>query len=130
MDNAADPPSRLRWHFVSADPVSVGPLGEGQSEPAVIRSRLTPDVAAVFDAEWEFTLEAAKRTQDLTAIRDLLGKWRHFAEREQLDPGHYFRLLADAARIHAAGRASPGSPSSDEVRALLRERLRDTRDVD
>jgi hypothetical protein len=37
-----------------------------------IRARLTPDVAAVFDAEWEFVLEEAEQSKNLVDVRELL----------------------------------------------------------
>lgn len=93
------------------------------ADPQAIRARLTPDVAAVFDREWEFVLEEAKLSKDLSGVRDLLGKWRLFAHQESIEPGSYFRVLATAARIQASGRPEPGSASADEMRALIRRRL-------
>jgi hypothetical protein len=84
---------------------------------------LTPDVAAVFDAEWEFVLEAAKQSKDLAGVRDLLATWRHFAYRELREPGAYFRVLAAAADAQRTGRAPAGSVSAAEVRARIEARL-------
>jgi hypothetical protein len=33
-------------------------------DPQAIRACLTPDVAAAFDAEWEFVLDEAKQAKD------------------------------------------------------------------
>ena len=100
-------------------PVPVTP----PAEPAAIRACLTPDLVAVFDREWEFVLEQAKRSHDLGGIHELLGAWRFHAHAEQLEPGSYFRTLAVAARIQATGSAAPSAASADEVRALIRARL-------
>ena len=93
-----------------------------EADPVAIRACLTPDVAAVFDAEWEFVLEAAKQSKDLAGVRDLLAKWRHFAYRELREPGAYFRVLA-AAEAQRTGRAPAGSVSGAEMRARIEARL-------
>lgn len=77
----------------------------------------------MFDQEWEFVLEEAKLSKDLSGVRELLGKWRMLAHQESIEPGSYFRVLATAARIQASGRPEPGSVSADEIRALIRRRL-------
>lgn len=110
---------------MSADPVSSHGLGTGSSQPAVIRSQLTPDLAAIFDAEWENVLDAAKRTQDLQAIHNLLAKWRHFAAAEVAEPGWYFRVLDQAERILAAGSAEAAGIQTYDARAVIEERLRE-----
>jgi hypothetical protein len=84
---------------------------------------LTPDVAAVFDAEWEFVLEAAKQSKDLAGVRDLLATWRHFAYQELREPGAYFRVLAAAADAQRTGRPPAGSVSAAEIRARIEARL-------
>jgi hypothetical protein len=83
---------------------------------------LTPQVAAVFDDEWEDVLEAAKQSKNLAGVHELLGKWRFIAHAELTDPGSYFQVQATAARAQASGRAVPGSVSAEEVRALIRAR--------
>ncbi len=93
------------------------------ADPVAIRACLTPDVAAVFDAEWEFVLEQAKRSKDLAGVRDLLQHWRHFAYQELREPGVYFRVLATAARVQATRRAPAGSVSAEEMRARIGARL-------
>lgn len=93
------------------------------ADPVAIWACLTPEVAAVFDGEWEFVLEAAKQSKDLAGVHELLHKWRFFARAELTDPGSYFRVLATVAAIQATGRAAPGSVSAEEVRALIRARL-------
>ncbi len=92
-------------------------------DPQAIRACLTPDVAAVFDAEWEIVLDKAKISKNLTPVHELLGKWRHVAYAELKDPGSYFRLLATAARTLATGQAPAGSISGDDMKALIRQRL-------
>ncbi len=104
---------------MSADPVSSQPLGGELSRPAAIRSQLSPDLAAIFDAEWEFVLEAAKRTQDLQAIHDLLAKWRHFAAAEVAEPGWYFGVQDQAERILAAGSAEAAGFKTYDGRAVI-----------
>lgn len=113
---------------MSADPVSSQPLRGGLPQPAAIRSQLPLDLAAIFDSEWEIVLEAAKRTQDLQAIHDLLLKWRHCAAAEAKEPGWYFRLQEQADRILAAGSAEAAGIKTYDAWAVLEERLR--RDAD
>lgn len=96
----------------------------GSSEPAAIRTQLTPDLAAVFDAEWEIVLESAQRTQDLQAIHDLLGKWRHIAAAEVAEPDQYCRGQHLAERILAAGSAEAAGIATYDARTVLEERLR------
>jgi hypothetical protein len=110
---------------MTSEPV-VDPPTAPPAEPAAIRACLRADVAAAFDREWELTLEAAKRSQDLGAIHELLAKWRHLAYGELLEPGRYFADLATAERI-IAGAAAERSWTADEARALLARRLRDER---
>ena len=110
---------------MSADPVSSPPAGGDLPQPAAIRSQLPPELAAIFDSEWEIVLEAAKRTQDLQAIHDLLQHWRHFAAAEAAEPGWYFRVQATAERILAAGSAEAAGIETYDARAVLEERLRE-----
>jgi hypothetical protein len=109
---------------MSADPVPSQPVAGGLAQPAAIRSQLPPDLAAIFDREWEIVLEVAKRTQDLQSIYDLLLKWRHFAAAEAKEPGWYFRVQEHAARILAGGAPDPDCISGEEVRAMIAARLR------
>lgn len=106
-----------------SDPPAPGTVRPPDADPVAIRACLTPYVAAEFDREWEYVLEQAKHSKDLTGVQDLLRKWRHFAYAELRDPGSYFGVLAKAARIQATGRPEPGSVSADEIRALIRARL-------
>jgi hypothetical protein len=80
-------------------------------------------VAAVFDAEWEGVLEAAKHSKDLAGVRDLLAHWRHHAYQELQEPGSYFRVLAIAAQAEVTRRAPVGSVPADEVRTRIDARL-------
>lgn len=93
------------------------------ADPVAIRACLTPDVAAVFDAEWEHVLDAAKQSKDLAGVRELLQHWRHFAYQELREPGAYFRVLATAARVQATRQAPAGSVSGEEMRARIDARL-------
>lgn len=111
---------------MSADPVSSPPTGGGLPQPAAIRSQLSPDLAAIFDREWEIVLDRAKGTQDLQGVKDLLLKWRHTVAAEAAEPGWYFRLQEDAARILERGTPDPDFISGDDVRALIAARLRDS----
>lgn len=104
----------------SRQPTAVRPP---DADPVAIRACLTPDVAAVFDAEWEHVLEAAKRSKDLAGVRELLAHWRHFAFQELREPGSYFRVLAAAARVQATRQAPPGSVPGAEMRARVQARL-------
>ena len=110
---------------MGAEPVASQPVGGATAQPAAIRSQLSPDLAAIFDAEWEIVLEAAKRTQDLQSIHDLLLKWRHTVAAEAAEPGWYFRVQEHAARILANGAPDPDSIGADEARALIAARLRE-----
>ena len=110
---------------MSAEPVSSTPPGGGQTQPAAIRGQLSPELAAIFDSEWEIVLERAKHSQDLQAIHDLLLKWRHTAAAEANEPGWYFRLQEQAERILATGVPDPGSISGEEALAMIAARLRD-----
>lgn len=109
---------------MSAEPVS-SPPASGPAQPAAIRSQLSPELAAIFDSEWEIVLERAKQSQDLQAIHDLLHKWRHTAAAEAKEPGWYFRLQEQAERILARGAPDPGSISGEEALAMIAARLRD-----
>ncbi|MDN5751150.1 MAG: DUF6247 family protein [Pseudonocardia sp.] len=93
------------------------------ADPVAIRACLPAAVAAVFDAEWEYVLEAAKRSKDLAGVRDLLQNWRHHAYQELREPGAYFRVLAAAARAQATRRAPQGSVDAAEMRARIDARL-------
>ena len=115
--------------FPAPRPAETGPpdpaasLRAPEADPVAIRACLTPDVAAVFDAEWEFVLEAAKQSKDLAGVRELLAKWRVFAQQELREPGAYFRVLAAAADAQRTGRAPSGSVSGAEMRARIEARL-------
>ncbi len=104
-------------------PEPAAAAGAPEADPVAIRACLTPDVTAVFDAEWEFVLEAAKHSKDLAGVRDLLAKWRVFAYQELREPGAYFRVLAAAADTQRTGRAPRGSVSGAEMRARIEARL-------
>ncbi len=109
---------------MSAEPVS-SPLPEGvPAETAAIRGQLGPELATIFDREWEIVLEAAKLSHDLAGINDLLIKWRHVVAAESREPGWYFRLQEDAAGILERGTPDPDAVSGDEVRAMIAARLR------
>lgn len=58
------------------DPVALA------ADPAAIRACLTPEIATVFDHEWEYVLEAAKQSKDLAGVHELLHKWQLFAHAE------------------------------------------------
>jgi hypothetical protein len=113
---------------MSAEPVSSPPPSGPPVDPAAIRGQLSPELAAIFDAEWEAVLEGAKATRDLQAIHDLLNHWRHFAAAEAAEPGWYFRVQDQAARILAAGSAEAAGFKTYDAWAVLEERLR--RDAD
>ena len=93
------------------------------ADPRAIRVCLTPALVAEFDREWDLVLDEAKRTHDLTGVQDLIGKWRHIAYGELVDPGRYYRMMATVARTLATGQAPEGSISGEEMKALLRKRL-------
>ena len=111
----------------SPAPYPAGPESAGvhppAADPVAIRACLTPDIAAVFDAEWEHVLEQAKQSKDLAGVRELLAHWRHFAYQELREPGAYFRVLATAAHTQATRQAPPGSVSGEDMRARIEARL-------
>ncbi len=113
----------------AAQPVQHRPVAPA-ADPVAIRACLSPELVAVFDREWEIVLDRAKASKDLGGVQDLLQKWRHFAYAELADPGSYFRVLAQAARIQATGRPAAGSMSGDEVRALIAARLAEAAPTD
>ncbi len=91
-------------------------------EPIAIRSCLTPDLVAEFDAEWEAVLDAAKHSKELAGVQSLLSKWRHIAFAELKDPGSHQRLLAKAEQIIRTG-ANPDAVPVEHLRVLIAERL-------
>lgn len=84
-----------------------------EADPVAIRACLTPEVAAVFDREWEYVLEQAKASKDLVGVRSLLEKWRFFAYGELVEPGQYFRILQKAAQLQAGIRPEGSIPWAD-----------------
>jgi hypothetical protein len=93
------------------------------ADPAAIRACLPPEVAAAFDAGWEFELEEAKQAKDLAGIQSLLQKWRFIADSEVKAPGTYTRLESKAEEILRTG-VNPGAVPWEEMQALIAERLR------
>ena len=91
------------------------------ADAAAIRACLPPDTTAVFDAEWEYVLEEAKQSKDLTAVHDLLHKWRFFAFEESRTPGWYAALQAKAERILHTG-VNPGAVPYEDMQELLARR--------
>jgi hypothetical protein len=110
-------------HPAASASASASAVRAPEADPVAIRACLTPDVMAVFDAEWEFVLDGAKQSKDLRGVRELLAKWRAFAYQELREPGAYFRLLATAAEVQRTGRAPAGSVSVEEMRARIDTRL-------
>jgi hypothetical protein len=92
------------------------------AEPRAIRACLSAALLAQFDAEWDVTLDEAKRDKDLTGIHSLLNKWRHVAHAELRDPGAHDRMLAKAEQLARTGE-NPGGVSVADVRALIDRRL-------
>lgn len=93
------------------------------ADPVAIRASLSPRLAAVFDAEWEFVLDKAKESKDLAEVHDFVRSWRHIAYAEMRDPGSYFRVQAIAERALVTGLAPEGSISGEEMHALIDRRL-------
>ena len=75
----------------------------------------------MFDREWEYVLEEAKQSKDLTAVHDLLHKWRFFAFEESRSPGWYAALQAKADRIRRTG-VNPGAVPYEDLQELLARR--------
>ena len=91
------------------------------ADAAGIRACLPPDTAAVFDSEWEYVLEEAKQSKDLTAVHDLLHKWRFYALEESRSPGWYTALQTKAERILRTG-ANPGAVPWEDMQELVARR--------
>jgi hypothetical protein len=108
---------------MSAEPVSSPASGGGPTQPAAIRSQLSPELVTIFDREWELVLEDAKRTQDRQAIHDHLQHWRHFAAAEAKEPGWYFRVMETAERILAGGSTEAAGIKTYDARAVIEARL-------
>ena len=95
-----------------------------QAPPAnarAIRACLSSDTAAVFDDEWEFVLEQAKHSQDLTGVQDLLHKWRFYAVEELRQPGWYVTFVAKAERILRTG-VNPDARPYEDMQELIARR--------
>jgi len=75
----------------------------------------------VFDSEWEFVLEEAKRSKNLAGVHELLHKWRFFALEELRKPGWYGSLQAKAEQILHTG-VNPGAVSWEDMQKLLGRR--------
>lgn len=110
---------------MSSAPIASIWVAHGSPEPATLRAQLPPGVAAVFDREWQFVLEAAKPTQDLHSILDLMVEWRFVAFAEAREPGSYFRTLDIAERILAAGSAEAAGITSVPGWPVIEERMRE-----
>jgi hypothetical protein len=80
------------------------------------------ELSEVFDREWEFVLERAKQSKELTGIFDLLAKWRLYAAAERREPGWYFNVMAKAERITRTGH-NPDAVSMEDMRAQIERRL-------
>ena len=91
------------------------------AEAAAIRGCLPPDTAAVFDREWEYVLDEAKQSKDLTGVHDLLHKWRFYALEESRSPGWYAALQTKAERILHTG-VNPGAVSWEDMQELVARR--------
>jgi uncharacterized protein DUF6247 len=91
------------------------------ADPAAIRACLSSETAAVFDSEWEFVLEEAKRSKNLAGVHELLHKWRFFALEELRKPGWYGSLQAKAEQILRTG-VNAGAVSWEDMQKLLARR--------
>lgn len=80
------------------------PLAEGAS-PEAIRSALLPGDRAAFDAAYGEALNDARESLDLTALFQMLERWRGLAVL-QSDPA-VFRRVARRAAEKLTGEASP-----------------------
>jgi Family of unknown function (DUF6247) len=91
------------------------------ADATTIRACLPPDVMAVFDREWEFVLDQAKQSKDLSEVHLLLRKWRFYAAEELKQPGWYDALQAKIERILRTGE-NPGAVTWEDMQALLAAR--------
>src|SRR5580765_1705814 len=91
-------PARRGYSWVVAAPVSHWPQGPDRpaapdADPVSIRAVLPAHLTVIFDAEWEHTLETAKRSKDLAGVRTLLAHWRLQAWQELVRPGSHDHVL-------------------------------------
>ncbi|MFD8498010.1 DUF6247 family protein [Amycolatopsis sp. NPDC059657] len=107
-----------------AAPMASGVPVPPAADPGEIRACLSPRLLAMFDREWDVTLDQAKASKDLAGVHRLLQKWRGIAYTEMRDPGAYFRLLAKAERILQTGENPNARPVAD-LQAAIQERLSD-----
>ncbi len=96
--------------------------GPSEPEPLAVRGSLSPELAAIFDREWDIVLDQVKRSHDLADVHVLLAKWRHLAHAELSSPGTYFRTQAKAEEI-ARARTNSTAASIEEMHALIDRRL-------
>lgn len=92
------------------------------ADPVEIRACLPHQLVAMFDAEWDLTLERAKTAKNLTGVQSMLHKWRHLAYAELRDPGTFRRLQAKTDEILRTG-TNPTAGSYTRMREQLEERL-------
>nr|CEL15141.1 hypothetical protein [Kibdelosporangium sp. MJ126-NF4]CTQ93263.1 hypothetical protein [Kibdelosporangium sp. MJ126-NF4] len=91
--------------------------------PRAIREALLPEEADAFDRDYRQALRTAAETLSLEAVYKTLEHWHRIARMTQADPAAYRRMLQRAEHTLRTGKSAGPTVSSDQVKALIRERL-------
>lgn len=84
------------------------PLAPGAS-PAAIRAALLPEDRAMFDEAYTGALDEARADLDLTALHDVVERWRRVAAL-QADRGNFARVARRAAELRTGEPVPPNEP--------------------
>jgi hypothetical protein len=79
--------------------------------PSHIRSSLLPDDRAAFDAAYSQALDDARTSLELTALFEILERWRRIAAL-QADPDNFRRVARRAAELRTGQPIPPDEPLS------------------
>ncbi|MCE7005705.1 DUF6247 family protein [Kibdelosporangium philippinense] len=91
--------------------------------PRAIRAALLPEEAADFDRDYRKALRTAADTLSLDELHAALTHWHRVARMTQADPEAHRRMLQRAEDRLRTGAEPAGAVSTDDVKALIRERL-------
>lgn len=97
--------------------------GEPGTTPRAIREALLPEEVADFDASYRQALRTAGETLSLDELHRTLEHWHRIARMTQADPEAHRRMLQRAEHILRTGKSDGPTFSSEQVKALIRERL-------
>jgi hypothetical protein len=85
-------------YSVDDDTNSAGPSLRRGASPGAIRSALLPDDQIAFDTAYSTALADARASLDLTALFEMLERWRRVALLQQ-DPARFHALARHAAEL-------------------------------